>query len=52
VSEVFVVTVDVSTGSDSVIEIFEVVLTDVSESEGDVDETVMFIEVNPDGVVY
>ena len=52
VSEVFVVTVDVSTGSESVIEIFEFVFTDVSESAGDVDETVMFIEVNPVGVVY
>ena len=51
-SEVFVVTVDVSTGSESVIEIFEFVFTDVSESAGDVDETVMFIEVNPVGVVY
>ena len=52
VSDVFVVTVDGSTGSESVIEILGVVETEDSESEGEVDETVMFIDVNPEGVVY
>ena len=50
--DVFVVTVDVSTGSESVIEILVLILTEVSESEGEVDDTVMFIDVKPVGVVY
>ena len=52
VLDVLVVTVDVSTGSESVIEMLVLATTEVSESEGEVDDTVMFIDVKPVGVVY